>query len=48
MHIMVVHSEELTLLERYGEAYMAYMTRSPRWIGRPEPRDNEKDAPPLF
>ena len=39
MHIMVVHSEEPTLLAKYGEAYKAYMQRSPRWIGRPKPRE---------
>jgi protein-S-isoprenylcysteine O-methyltransferase len=30
-----VVEEECILLEKYGEAYQHYMTRTPRWIGLP-------------
>jgi len=32
---LVVPAEERFLVERYGEAYLEYMRRTPRWIGRP-------------
>ena len=35
-HIMVVQSEEPSLIEKYGGAYKEYMNRTPRWIGIPK------------
>ena len=35
-HIQVVHSEEPSLIEKYGDAYREYMDRTPRWIGIPK------------
>jgi protein-S-isoprenylcysteine O-methyltransferase Ste14 len=32
-HIEVVQSEEPSLIEKYGDAYREYMSRTPRWIG---------------
>jgi protein-S-isoprenylcysteine O-methyltransferase Ste14 len=37
-HIEVVQSEELSLIERYGDAYKEYMNQTPRWIGIPKSR----------
>lgn len=34
-----VVEEERILLEKYGEAYRQYMTRTPRWIGLPRTGD---------
>jgi protein-S-isoprenylcysteine O-methyltransferase Ste14 len=39
-HIQVVHSEEPSLIEKYGDAYREYMDGTPRWIGIP--KSNEK------
>lgn len=32
-HIIVLQSEEPSLIEKYGDAYREYMNRTPRWIG---------------
>ena len=39
MHISV-GVEERFLLEKYGDAYREYMSRTPRWIGIPKTRKN--------
>jgi protein-S-isoprenylcysteine O-methyltransferase Ste14 len=36
LHIMVVQSEEPSLIEKYGDEYREYMNRTPRWIGIPK------------
>jgi len=33
--------EERMCLERYGDAYLEYMNRTPRWIGTPKPGGNK-------
>jgi len=35
-HIEVVQSEESFLIEKYGDSYIEYMNRTPRWIGMPK------------
>jgi len=35
-HVEVVQSEEPSLIEKYGDAYREYMSRTPRWIGIPK------------
>jgi protein-S-isoprenylcysteine O-methyltransferase Ste14 len=35
-HIMVVQSEEPSLIEKYGDTYKEYMNKTPRWIGIPK------------
>lgn len=34
--IIVIPTEESSLLEKYGDAYREYMNRTPRWIGIPK------------
>ena len=43
LHIAVVQSEEPSLIERYGDAYKEYMSRTPRWIGIPKSKKNDLD-----
>ena len=38
----LVKVEEAQCLGHYGTAYRDYMNRTPRWIGRPKSRKNEK------
>jgi protein-S-isoprenylcysteine O-methyltransferase Ste14 len=33
---LFVAAEERHCLEKYGEAYLEYMNRTPRWIGLPK------------
>ena len=40
-HIVVVQSEEPSLIEKYGDAYREYMDRTPRWIGIPKSQETE-------
>jgi len=35
-HILVVQSEEPSLIKKYGNTYKEYMNRTPRWIGIPK------------
>jgi len=35
-HIEVVKYEEPFLIEKYGDAYKEYISRTPRWIGIPK------------
>jgi len=41
-HILVVQSEEPSLIKKYGNAYREYMDRTPRWIGIP--KSNKKHS----
>jgi len=36
-----VINEERFLIEKYGNAYREYMSRTPRWIGIPQSRKND-------
>ena len=38
-HARVVLGEEPALRRAFGEAYVAYAARVPRWVGRPSSRD---------
>ena len=41
LHIMVVQSEEPSLIEKYGDEYREYMNNTPRWIGFPKSEKQE-------
>ena len=40
-HLWVVRSEEPRLTSRFGDAYVAYLERVPRWCPRPGRRDDD-------
>ena len=41
LHIVVVRSEEPSLIKKYGDAYREYMNRTPRWIGIPKSKKTD-------
>jgi protein-S-isoprenylcysteine O-methyltransferase Ste14 len=41
LHILVVQSEEPSLIKKYGDAYREYMNSTPRWIGIPKSKKTD-------
>ena len=44
MQHLLITAEERWCLEKYGDVYREYMNRTPKWIGIPKPRDNDKET----
>jgi len=42
-HILVVQSEEPSLIKKYGDTYKEYMSRTPRWIGFPKSKKQQQE-----
>jgi protein-S-isoprenylcysteine O-methyltransferase Ste14 len=42
-HILVVQSEEPSLIKKYGGTYKEYMSRTPRWIGFPKSKKQQQE-----
>jgi len=42
-HILVVQSEEPSLIKKYGDTYKEYMSRTPRWIEFPKSKKQQQE-----